>query len=77
VIRTFKETTRRLVWLFASGAQIDRFCADFVQFHNRDRPHSSWGGRTPDEVYFGRPKRFGYLGRLAYFDGRLAWWRFG
>lgn len=77
MIRTFKETTRRLVWLFSSVGQIDRFCTDFVQFHNRDRPHRSWGGRTPDEVYSGRPQRLGHLGRVAYFDSRLTWWRFG
>jgi transposase InsO family protein len=77
IFRTFKDTVSDLTWLIASFPQLDRFLADFKLWYNRDRPHSSWGGRTPDEVYFGRPKRIGHLGRVAYFDGRLMWWRFG
>lgn len=78
VFRTFKETIFGRFWLVRSIAQLDRFCADFVLWHNRDRPHSSWGGRTPDEVWRGiadAPR--GHLGRIDYFDGRLSWWRFG
>jgi putative transposase len=77
VFRTFKETVRGCVWLFASRGQIDRYCADFLQWHNRDRPHASYAGRTPDEVYFGRPKQRRPLGRVAYFDGRMRWYRVG
>jgi putative transposase len=77
VFRTFKETVFRHcgLWLFKSAAQIDRFCTDFVMFHNRDRPHSAYAGRTPDEVYFGRPVGPA-VARVDYFDGRLRWWRF-
>ncbi len=75
--RTFKETVFKLVWLVASVRQIDRFCADFVTWYNRDRPHSTYDGKTPDEVYFGRPQQRRSLGRVAYFDGRLACYRFG
>jgi putative transposase len=77
VFRTFKETVSSLVWLIASRRQLDRFATDFLQWHNRDRPHSAWDGRTPDEVFFGRPKRLRSLGPVEYFDGRLAWYRFG
>jgi transposase InsO family protein len=77
VFRTFKETVSSLVWLIASTRQLDRFAADFLQWHNRDRPHSSWDGRTPDEVFFGRQKRLRSLGPVEYFDGRLSWYRFG
>ena len=75
--RTFKETVFHWVWVFKSIEQIDRFSADFVQFYNRDRPHSSWGGRTPDEVYFNRSKQYGATSRVRYFDGHLCWYKFG
>jgi transposase InsO family protein len=76
LFRTFKETVFARFWLIASVRQLDRFCSDFVRWHNRDRPHSGWGGRTPDEVHLGRrPRRA--LGRVRYFDGRLDWFRFG
>lgn len=77
VFRTFKETVFGLVWLVGSSAQLRVFCADFLQWHNRDRPHAGWGGKTPDEVYFGRPRQLRPLGRVAYFEGRLNWYRFG
>lgn len=75
--RTFKETVSSLVWLVSSRAQLDRFCRDFLLWHNRDRPHSAWGGRTPDEVFFGRPRQLRPFGRVDYFDGLLHWYRFG
>jgi transposase InsO family protein len=77
LFRTFKETVFRDcgLWLFASAAQIDRYCTDFLLFYNRDRSHSSYGGRTPDEVYFDRAPRRA-VARVDYFDGRLRWWRF-
>jgi hypothetical protein len=65
-----------LVWLISSPAQLDRFCLDFLQWHNRDRPHMSNDGRTPDEVWNGRPAARS-RGTVAYFDGRLPWFRFG
>ncbi|HTP29031.1 MAG TPA: integrase core domain-containing protein [Anaeromyxobacteraceae bacterium] len=77
IFRTFKETVFSRFWLFASIRQVDRFCADFLLWHNRDRPHGSWDGRTPDEVFFHRDVRSRPLGRVAYFDGRLLWYRFG
>jgi putative transposase len=78
VFRTFKETVfdHADLWLFRSTAQVDRYCADFVQLYNRDRPHSAYGGRTPDEVYFGQAAHQ-QRGRVSYFDGRLRWYRFG
>jgi len=77
VFRTFKETVSSLTWIVSSHSQLDRFAADSRQWHNRDRPHSAGDGRTPDEVFFGRPKRLRSLGPIAYFDGRLSWYRLG
>ncbi|MHB1845611.1 MAG: integrase core domain-containing protein [Deltaproteobacteria bacterium] len=77
LFRTFKETVFGHLWLFGSLPQIDRYCDDFKRFYNRDRPHSAYGGRTPDEVYFGRRVRRRPLGRVTYFDGALSWYRFG
>ena len=77
LFRTFKETVSQCVWLFANTRHIDRYCEDFRLWHNRDRPHASWGGRTPDEVYFRRGKQLRPLDRVDYFDGRLHSWRFG
>jgi transposase InsO family protein len=77
VFGTFKQTVRGCLWLFVSVSQVDRFCHDFLRWHNRDRPHSAWAGRTPDEVWFGKKKRLRPLGRVDYFEGALHWWRFG
>jgi putative transposase len=77
LFRTFKETVFRHIWLFASVRQIDRYCVDFVTFYNRDRPHSSYGGRTPNEVFFGLKCKARAQGRVDYFDGQLPWYRFG
>ena len=77
VFRTFKSTVFGIVWMLSGPAQLDRFCRDFMQWHNRDRPHSSWDGRTPDEVFFGRSKQRRPLAKVEYFDGRLRWFRFG
>jgi transposase InsO family protein len=77
VFKTFKETVFGNVWLVASRAQVERFCADFIRWHNEDRPHSRWDGRTPDEVYFHRRKRRKPKGRVRYFDGHLCWYKFG
>ena len=77
VFKTFKQTAFGLVWLVASHRQLDRFCADFMTWYDRDRPHAAYGGLTPDEVFFDRPKQARPIGRVDYFDGRLHWYRFG
>jgi transposase InsO family protein len=77
LFRTFKQTVFAHVWLFASLGEIDRYCRDFVVFYNRDRPHSRFEDRTPDEVYFGLAPMVHPLGRTTYFDGHLNWYRFG
>jgi hypothetical protein len=46
-------------------------------WHNKDRPHAAYGGLTPDELHFGRPKQDRPLGRVPYFNGRLSSYRFG
>ena len=67
----------RYAWVFTSLRQIDRWCADFMQLYNRDRPRSSYGGLTPDEVVGGSKQASPPLGRVAYFDGRMKWYAFG
>ena len=77
LFRTFKETVFRYTWVFVSLRQIDRWCADFTTFYNRDRPHSSYGGLTPDEVAAGIKEESLAGGRVTYFDGRMKWYAFG
>jgi putative transposase len=77
LFRTFKETIFQCVWFIRGRSRLDRFCEDFRTFYNRDRPHSAWEGRTPDEVWFGRPKTLRALERVTYFDGLMPWYRFG
>jgi putative transposase len=77
LFRTFKETVFRYAWVFTSLRQLDRWCADFIVFYNRDRPHSSYGGLTPDEVAAGATTPGPARGRVAYFDGRMQWYEFG
>jgi transposase InsO family protein len=77
LFRTFKETVFRYVWLFRSPRKIDRYCADFVRFYNTARPHSSYGGLTPDEVRAGRVEPACATGRVTYFDAQLRWYQFG
>ena len=77
VFRTFKETIFSYTWLLTSLRQIDRWCADFVRFYNRDRPHSSYGGLTPDEVAAGAKEPSPAHDRVTYFDGGMKWYAFG
>jgi len=77
LFRTFKETVFRYAWVFTSFRQVDRWCADFTTFYNRDRPHSSYGGLTPDEVAAGAKEPASARGRVTYFDGRMKWYAFG
>jgi transposase InsO family protein len=74
---TYKSTLRSVVWLIGTVGQADRFTADFVRWYNTSRPHGAWDGRTPDEVFFGRPKHIPERRRVvSYFDGRMAWYDF-
>jgi transposase InsO family protein len=77
VFRTFKEVVFQRFWMRGSTRQLDRFCRDFLLWHNRDRPHGRFGSLTPNEVAAGvsLPRRA--LGRVLYFDGRLPWYRLG
>jgi len=77
LFRTFKETVFRYAWVFTSFRQLDRWCGDFMTFYNRDRPHSSYGGLTPDEVAAGANEPASAQGRVTYFDGRMKWYAFG
>jgi len=77
LFRTFKETVFRYVWVFTSLRQLDRWCGDFMTFYNRDRPHGSYGGLTPDEVGAGAKEPASACGRVTYFDGRMKWYAFG
>jgi hypothetical protein len=40
-------------------AAVTRFVEFHVEQHNTVIPHSALGGRTPDEVYFGREREYG------------------
>jgi len=75
-LRSLKECGLGERLLMISTAQLDRFCEGLLTFYNRDRFHSAFDGRTPDEVYFARPKRKRPLGRVTNFDGPLNWYRF-
>ncbi len=35
----------------SDGAEAERVIGDWVDFYNRERPHSALGGRTPGEAY--------------------------
>jgi putative transposase len=43
---------------FYSGAELHHGLNDWIGFYNEERGHSSLDGRTPDEVYYGRPHPF-------------------
>lgn len=77
LLRTFKEIVGHFARVFLSTRQIDRWCADFRQFYNRDRPHSSYAGLTPDEVAAGIAVPGPARGRVNCFDGGLKWYEFG
>jgi len=77
LFRTFKMTVSIWIWPFSNLDQIDRFCADFITFYNRDRPHSRFEGKTPDEVFFHRPRQLYSRGPAQYFDVLFLWHRFG
>lgn len=77
LFRTFKETVFRYIWVFTSLRQLDRWSADFVRYYNRDRPHGSYGGLTPDEVAAGASEPSPARRRVTYFDGHLHWCAFG
>ncbi|NUP13542.1 MAG: transposase, partial [Polyangiaceae bacterium] len=61
IFRTFKDTIRSCYWLIRSAEHLDRVCQDFKCFYNLHRPHQANGGRTPNEVYLGRPAGRGHL----------------
>ncbi|MGC4114784.1 MAG: hypothetical protein QM765_09275 [Myxococcales bacterium] len=72
------ESGLALFWLVTCRNQLERICPDFPLWYNRDRPHGCFGGRTPNEVYFGLPTVVRRpVTRITYFDGRLDWYRFG
>jgi putative transposase len=57
VHRTFKEECGRALLLFGSIRSIERRARRWSWWYNRERPHSSLGFRTPDEVHAGRRRR--------------------
>lgn len=68
VFRTFKETIFGLVWLVVSAEQLARFCADFVQWHNRDRPLRAVARPT----HVGERSKSASEGLVAACDGRCV-----
>ena len=45
------------LYTFEGAKQTRKGLGDWVSFYNRRRPHSTLDGRTPDEVFAGRPAR--------------------
>jgi hypothetical protein len=41
----------RLLSAFETGSEARRGIGSWIDYYNRRRPHSTFGGRTPDEVY--------------------------
>jgi putative transposase len=41
---------------FETGSEARTGIGNWISYYNGDRPHSSLGSRTPDEVYFGGPQ---------------------
>jgi transposase InsO family protein len=76
IFRTFKETVFSRFWLLASIRQVDRFCADFP-LCTTATGRTGAGTEDADEVFFYRNVQPRPLGRAAYFDVRLLWYRFG
>lgn len=40
---------------YASGSEARASIGRYLSFYNGTRPHSSHGGRTPDQAYFDQP----------------------
>lgn len=75
LFRTFKETVRACFWVVDSRSRWADICQEFQAFYNEHRPHQSFGGLTPAEVFTGRaPAR--HATEANFFEGRLRWWRF-
>lgn len=54
LIKTVKnECIRRILVPFRQDA-FRRMVAHYLQWYNEHRPHETLGGKTPNEVYFGR-----------------------
>ncbi len=73
---TYKITLAAYCWIICSTKHLAVVCSEFVRYYNETRPHSSWGNRTPDEVYFHRPRAMRAT-PATFFGGRLEWYRFG
>ena len=55
VERLWKSLKYECVYLqeFDNGLQAKSAIADWIEFYNTNRPHSTFDGQTPDEVYYG------------------------
>jgi len=54
-ILTMKNECTRRILIPCRRGSFRRELSLFTAWHNRDRPHTWLDGRTPDEVYFGKP----------------------
>jgi putative transposase len=63
------ECTRLLPVVPLAGAAFGRELDRYVAWFNAERPHSRFGARTPDEIYFGRFP----AGRRPRFEPRERW----
>jgi putative transposase len=47
----------RYLRAYESATEARTYIGRFIRSYNSDRPHSSLGGCTPDEVYFNLPRK--------------------
>ena len=55
--RSMKDEYARGLFLYRPIARIERQMRSFALWFNAERPHTSLGFRTPDDVHHGRPRR--------------------
>jgi transposase InsO family protein len=75
LFRTLKEVLRWYAPVLLSRRHLGSTLRDFFLFYNSCRPHSAFGGRTPDEVFFAEEVQ-GPIGRALLFEGQVRAHRF-
>jgi putative transposase len=68
-IRSMKNECTRAILISWRAASLERELAHYLAWFNGDRPHEWLGGRTPDEVYFGKMPAV----RRPRFEPRARW----
>jgi transposase InsO family protein len=55
--RSMKHEYVRHLFLYRSTAAIEQRLNRWRRWHNAERPHQGLGQRTPDDVFFDRPRK--------------------